>query len=283
MPAARSRTDRWRESLHQIATRGGGLELSVERAISAAPAAPDLVWRVRLLGIKDGELLVEQPAALGHAFSIDEGTTLVAVMAVGQNRWMFKTRVVGRSGGASPFGRLNGLRIVMPSEVERCARRDFLRVSTAELRLPAVEVWPLLEPSSVVAAEVANRAQIADLERNGGLGAGTATDLLLPEVGPKFSAKLMNVGGGGVGLLVEREDAAAAERARLVWMRINLMPRIPAPLGVTAKLVHSHLDSGQNLYVGAAFEFAFHLDHRAFVIDQISRCLSRIQAERNAA
>ncbi len=60
---------------------------------------------------------------------------------------------------------------------------------------------PLLEPSTVIAAETANRHRILDRKP------GTPDDLL-PEVGPAFSAKLMNIGGGGVGLLVTRDEAA---------------------------------------------------------------------------
>jgi hypothetical protein len=282
VPAHRSRTDRWKESLHQIAQRGGGIEFSIARSANS-PSGPDLVWRVRLLAIQENELLLEQPIAVGHAVKLEDGMPLVAIIAVGQNRWMFHTRVMGASDGPSPFGANRGLRIGAPTSVERCTRRDFLRVSTAGLQLPTVECWPLLDPASVVAAEVANKAAILDLERGSAAPSQGPDSILLPEVGPPFSAQLMNIGGGGVGLVVGREDSGAAERSRLIWMRVNLAPHIPAPLALTAKIVHTHLDSAQNLYAGVAFEFAFNPAHREFIVDQVTRYVSRVQAHAKAA
>jgi hypothetical protein len=285
VPAHRSRTERWRDLLRQIAERGGGLEFSVAKGASGPEHSnsPDLVWRVRLLGITDTQLLLEQPVAMGSPIKFEPGMELVAVMSVGQNRWMFHTKVLGPADGPSVFGAQRGLRVAAPTNVERCARRDFLRISTAELRLPQVRCWPLLDPSSVVAAEVANRAHILELERGAGSPQVSEDSVLLPEVGPPFSAKLLNIGGGGVGLLIGRDEAPAAERARLIWMRVDLVPQIRAPLGLTARVVHTHLDSAQNLYAGAAFDFAFNPGHRDFVVEQVTRYVSRVQAQARAA
>jgi hypothetical protein len=86
----------------------------------------------------------------------------------------------------------------------------------------------------------------------------------------------MNIGGGGLGLIFSKEDASAADRCRLVWMRIDLRPIIPAPLAVTARLVHKHLDSAQNVVAGAAFDFSFNQPHRDFVVEQILRYVDTI-------
>lgn len=270
MPAHRSRTERWRELLQQIADRGGGIEFSVARPedANAGESQGDLMWRVRLLHVTDSELLVDMPSAAGQPVHMVSGLELVAVMTVGQNKWIFRTRTIGQA-PLFPGSRATGLKLSAPEKVERCYRRDFLRVSTAELRLPHVDVWPLLQPSSVVMAEAANKDRILEAIRTGTTPAEGSE--ILPEVGPKFSAQLMNVGGGGVGLLVGKDDAAAAGRTKLCWMRVHLQPHVPLPLGITAKLVHTHLDSGQNLYVGAAFEFAFNPAHREFVVNQIVR------------
>lgn len=224
------------------------------------------MWRVRLLHVSDTELLVDHPSAAGQAVQLPKNLELVSVMTVGQNRWIFRTKTLGTA-PLFPGARATGLRLAAPEKVERCYRRDFLRVSTAELRLPQVDCWPLLQPSSVVMAEATNKSRILDAARTGTPGPQGAD--ILPEVGPKFSAQLMNLGGGGVGLLVSKEDAAAAGRTKLAWMRIHLQPHVPLPLGITAKLVHTHLDSSQNLYIGAAFEFAFNPSHRDFVVNQI--------------
>jgi hypothetical protein len=226
------------------------------------------MWRVRLLNVSDTELLVDHPSAAGQSVQLPKNLELVSVMTVGQNRWIFRTKTLGVA-PLFPGSRATGLRLSAPDKVERCYRRDFMRVSTSELRLPHVDCWPLLQPSSVVMAETANKERILEATRTG--VTGPEGNDMLPEVGPKFSAQLMNLGGGGVGLLVSKEDAAAAGRTKLAWMRVHLQPHVPLPLGITAKLVHTHLDSSQNLYIGAAFEFAFNPAHREFVVNQIVR------------
>lgn len=278
MPANRSRTERWRECLQQILERGGGLEFSVAQG-DGVPTAGDLVWRVRILRLTDEEIIVERPSAAGQVFDLAGNVELVAVMSIGQNRWMFKTRTLG----GDPRSRLgNAMRLAMPEDVERCRRRDFLRVSTASLNLPSVTCWPLLDPLSVVAAEVANRALIMDLES--GAASASPKAEVLPEVAPPFPARLMNLGGGGVGLLVGPKESSSLDRSKLVWVRVDLTPMVPAPLGFTARVVHTHRDSEQNTYVGAAFEFGFHASHRDFVVSQITRYITLLQsAQRRAA
>jgi hypothetical protein len=291
MPASRSRTVRWRECLDQIRDRGGGIELAFARPEFETPggdtaARSDLMWRVRVLDVSDDELVVDQPTAIGRPMQFFEGTALLGVMSVGQNRWMFHCKVRG----AKPLGvrngeTLHGLRLTPPEQVERCTRRNFLRISTAELQLPDVQCWPLIDPTTAIAAEVANRSSVldhADAHLTGHYAKQT-DPFLLPEVGPEFRARLMNIGGGGAGLIVKREDAAGLDRARFLWVRIPLMPHVGAPLAMTARVAHRHVDSEQNVYAGLAFDFAFHAAHRDFVVEQLSRYVERMQAFCKAA
>ncbi len=289
MPANRSRTERWKECLHQIFERNGGLEISVDQQGASALGGhessgghADVVWRVRLLRLNDREMMVERPAAMGHSFSLPVGTSLIAAMSVGQNRWMFRTTITGEV--ARSMTGPGGLVLAMPEHVERCSRRSAFRISTAEMRLPLVTCWPLLDPASVVAAEVANRAAILEAQRGTSPSLQLSDDsaLVLPEVGPSFPAKLMNVGGGGVGLLIERADQSAAERSRLLWLRVDLRPRIALPIAMTARVVHVHNNSEGQLYYGAAFDFAFHEAHREFVVSQMTRYVEGL-AQRQAA
>lgn len=265
----------------QIAQRGGGLEIAVDRG-HENPAVSDLMWRVRVYSVSDSEIILEQPGAAGKSVRIEVGTPIVGVMSVGQNRWMFQSRVCGPRNSRFPT-RPGTLCIAQPENMERCIRREFLRVATTELRLPHVECWPLLEPSSVIPAEAANRERILNLQRPLPRMRDTFVDEILPEVGPGFAARLMNIGGGGLGLLVAKEDATTASRCRLLWARLNLTPDIPAPIGLTAKVVHTHMDSAQNLHMGAAFDFDFNPAHREFVVDQITSYATRLQHLRNAA
>ncbi len=293
VPASRSRTERWRDCLRQVFERDGGLELALpsgDEGRSGFAGGKNLVWRVRIAALTDDEIHVEKPSAVGHAIDFPPGLTLVAAMAIGQNRWMFHTRALGPLGASRDGPRWTSpaiLRLAMPEQVERCQRRSFYRISTAEVALPRVECWALLDPSSVVVAEVANRALIHDLSAADITGARPSPalhddPLVLPEVGPKFSARLMNLGGGGAGLMIDRNDSSALERSRLFWVRIDLTPHIAAPIAVTTRLAHTRLDSSMNIHAGMAFEFTFHPTHKQFVVDQITRYVGALQRQQQA-
>jgi len=280
MPANRSRTLRWRETLRDICSRGGGIEISLRGEGSSCDEVADLVWRVRLLEVSEEELVVEMPAAFGQTIPLPSGAAIVGAMSIGQNRWMFHSRVIGIERIADRSTRAAaGLRLHAPDRVERCLRRDAYRVSTASLSLPPVECWPLLDPTSAIAAEVANRALVRELERapEGDTSDPPASSWTLPEVGAKFEARLANVSGGGLGLVLDADQATRSDRAGLLWMRIDLRPTLVAPIGVTARQVHSHRDSAQRTHIGCAFEFQFNPSHRAFICEQIGRYVERVR------
>ncbi|QOI99755.1 MAG: hypothetical protein HRU70_04370 [Phycisphaeraceae bacterium] len=274
MPANRSRTERWRESLRQVYERGGGLEVAVMRGPGDEGGAVDLVWRVRVLGLSEREIVVERPGALGRCVEVPPGTGMTCAMSIGQNRWMFASRVVRSTPG--PRG---SLVLAMPEGVERCPRRNFNRVSTVGLRLPQVECWPLLDPSSTAVAETANQSAMRAALSGGPHGAiDTIAAAALPVVGPVFPASLVNVGGGGAGLLISKEHAGAVDGTRLYWFRVHLTPELPLPLSMTGRVVHHHLDHEQNVAAGVAFEFALNPAHRDFVAEQIERFSARVSA-----
>lgn len=279
MPANRSRTDRWKDSLHRIYERGGGLEFAIKHE-KQDDGVKDIVWRVKLLGISEKEMVIEHPGAMGQAFRIDDGIGLVGVMSVGQNRWMFDTRVLGKTENKTRHGTYPALRISMPEKVVRCMRRNAERTSIAHLDLPSVECWKLLDPLSAVPIEVANRVQIEELIRSGNTAEASNDPVALPSVGPGFHARLANLGGGGIGLIVPPEHRSQIDSGKLFWIRMDLRPEIPAPLVMTTKLAHTHIDSAQNTAAGMAFEFGYNNQHKGFVVQQISRYLSSVQGDR---
>ncbi len=295
MPATRSRNENWRQSLQQIQERNGSLEVTLPRYIDGDPsgeeAPQNIIWRVRLLGMTDDELVVEEPMALGHTFHLETGVELVGIIAIGQNRWMFRTRNLGPT-SVTLNGRvkISGLRLAMPNDVERCQRRNFYRVSTVGLTLAQVECHPVLDPGTVEAAEAASRVQIEEAIANepgaaagpvvaGRIGRAFEPPVLMPAVGPMIQSSLMNIGGGGVGLLFEPECRASLDTTKLMWLRLNLRPHIPAPLGVAGRIRHTHIDSMQRLYAGVMFEFAGQTAHQKFVVEQLCRYVALVQRE----
>ncbi len=282
MPASRSRTERWRDLLDQLAARGGALEIALSQSGIVEPHA-DLVWRVRILDLNETSIAVESPSVAGRTLKVQPGAELIATISVGQNRWMFVTRAQGYRVCRSRFGtEVAGLTLDMPVHVERCTRRQANRVSTAQVNLPDVQVWPLLDPASVVAAETANKALVLESMTPGNTLAPTSEpdspeSILLPQVGPRFQAQLQNVSGGGLGLILNPGEASAADRHHAFWLRIDLRPQIPVPVAVSARRVHCHLDSNGQTYAGMAFDFTFNPSHQRFVTDLFNRYIDELQ------
>ncbi len=279
MPANRSRTQGWRRSLQQVLERGGALEIAVAPERSGGDAR-HLVWRVRLLKLDDAEIVVEQPSTIGQHIDLERGIQLVAIMSLGQNRWMFHTENLGPTTAADGYRSVRALRLQMPENVERCQRRHHYRMETAALMLPDVEVWQLLDPKSVVVAERANELRFEADQRGGrsaGALAGSDRDLM-PEVGPKFTATLINIGGGGVGVRVRPEDAQTLARSKLFWLRFSLQPGLATPICATGKLAHTNVESSHHVYAGMAFDFSFNPVHQRFVVEQIRAAIARQQA-----
>ena len=285
MPANRSRTLEWRRCLKQLCERNGALEIAVSHRGDES-IQPHLVWRVRLLGLSETDMLVEQPAALGHAIDIRDGIELIAVLCIGQNRWMFTTTNLEQCElQLSDRKSLPALRLAMPQNVQRCQRRNYYRVETAALSLPQVDIWPLLDPKSVLIAERACQVQAESagqpttitgpVKRTDEIMASQeGNDLVMPEVGPKFTAMLVNLGGGGVGLRVRSQDSQALAHHKLFWMRIVLPSELATPICASGKLVHTHMESNHDTYAGMAFDFSFNPMHQRFVVDQICRYIA---------
>lgn len=288
VPASRSRTENWRDCLAKIQDRGGALEISIARTpvwvpgVTPEPLEPtsDVVWRVRVITVRPDGVLVEAPGAFGQTISIRPGVALVGAMTVGQNRWMFHSKVIAQQNDTRGIAQLL---LALPDGVERCTRRSFYRISSANLELPDIQCWPLLDPTSVVAAEAANRSQIKDAiaARQGAPVPAPSTPdepILLPDVGPMFHAKLLNISGGGLGIRVTAAEAAAAQRRPHIWLRLDLRPHIPIPVAVTARVAHTHIDSMQELHTGLAFDFSFNAEHRRFVVDLFAKYMQQIES-----
>ncbi|MGI9014314.1 MAG: hypothetical protein ACR2GY_08710 [Phycisphaerales bacterium] len=281
MPARRLRNLDWQRSLQQVHERGGSLDMAIASSSQDMATVLDeginVLWRVRLLDLDDDAIVVERPSALGSAIELETNIEVVVILTIGQNRWMFRTRNLGPialDSGGGRYGSLpvQALRLAMPTNVERCQRRSSYRVNTSALRLPAADVWPLLDPKTVIIAERANELRFENPETACG-----PDDLRLPDVGPRFSAELVNLGGGGVGLHVPGNESQSLLRHKLFWVRVALPPHLKAPICATAKVVHTHMQSSQDYYAGMAFDFTFNPGHQKFVVEQIGSYVASVQ------
>lgn len=267
MPASRARGTHWRKTLAQVCERDGAIELALAPPEGGeGPSRGDLVWRVRLLRVGDDEMLVETPRALGRDVPIATGTELVGAIVIGQNRWTFRARVLAAFvPHRAPQG--GTLAIEMPDHLERCQRRHG-RYDATGLQLPTVDLWSLLDPSSVVPMQRAAMPLIEHALAGHPIDA-SVLDEYQPVVGPRFSATLMNIGGGGVGVRLEPADAVILAHHPVLWVRIPLGDAMPVPLLATGKVVHTHLDSAQFTYAGLAFDFSFNPAAQRLITEQI--------------
>ena len=282
MPASRSRTQEWRRSLRQIQERGGAIEFTIaqpenekENDPASHASGADLVWRVKIIQLDDKEIVVESPMALGRDIQVNADMELVGAIAIGQNRWTFRTTSIG-SYTEGRYKDHPGLRLKMPTRVDRSQRRR-IRVDTQAINLPKVEIWPLLDPKTVIPIERANELAFESLQKGEPFDAGSSDESVMPTVGPKFSASLANLGGGGVGLMVEPDDAGPLGRHRVFWFRLDLSPELPVPAVASGKVVHTHIDSSQRTYVGVAFDFSFNPGHQDILASQIAYYIDRRQ------
>ena len=147
MPAQRSRTSGWRRCLQQLVDHKGSLQIALA---PNGPSGHDFVGRAKLISIDDDEIRIEMPTAAGEPLPLEEGVQLLGIIAIGQDRWMFRSRCLG-SVPYRAYGKDGiGLKLQMPSTVERCQRRRDYRITTDTLELPTISAWPLLDPRSVV-------------------------------------------------------------------------------------------------------------------------------------
>ena len=127
---------------------------------------------------------------------------------------MFSTVNMGSSSHQVNRHRTVGtLRLQMPTTVKRCQRR-LNRVATGTLEMPEVELWPLLDPKSVVVAERACRL---------GFDVFVTTDDMAFNTGPFFSPKVLRE-------LVMPRFRRLAEVVTLPWVLHsdgNIMPFLP--------------------------------------------------------
>lgn len=94
---------------------------------------------------------------------------------------------------------------------------------------------------------------------------------------------MLNLGGGGVGLLVNPQDRSIFETPSLVWLMLDFRPDLPVPLGVVGRIRHTRIDSMQYLHAGIAFEFGHDREHERFIGDEICRYVAELQRQDAAA
>ncbi len=128
MPATRSRTENWQAQPEQIHQRArteitlpryiGKTDTGVPTVTEDEPGSAKTSSASASSDMDNASITVDQPMVLGRTIDLKENIN-PSVIAVGQNRWMFRTRVLAvnieASGGHNA---ITGLRLKMPTNVD---------------------------------------------------------------------------------------------------------------------------------------------------------------------
>jgi c-di-GMP-binding flagellar brake protein YcgR len=236
----------WTRTVSELAERNESIEL---RPVPAADGHEMPAVRLRLLAVEStGTLLVERPLMGASEQGLRKGAAVTILMVVEGQRW--EATSVIRS--ALPY-RLNdqqtvrAWRLAAPRNIQSAQRRAFFRADTGGVDIDPVILVPLLTEG---------------------------------EEGPPLQARLVNIGGGGMGVTIPLcpELLRRLKASRHYECRI-LLPRIGAgPLDVTAELVHLRRIASDLAYLGLTFR-TDHAMNRRFIEDTIVRFTTWLQRE----
>ncbi len=266
----------WQRMIDELAAHNGTLEIGLPCAFE--PMGPDghdqdslddipKSWRVRLLSLSGDQWIVERPPIAGRRTGgLITGATLIGNISQKQRKWSFRTSILRTQlFELNARNRVPALRLSPPRDVGSAQRRSFYRVSTVGAQLPAVNIWPLLDAQTCLAAE--DRMQLVHLDPE----ASPNAPLQQPDLGDGFVGSLVDISAGGAALSVEATHAPAFEQHKLFWMEL-LLPTNDYPLLVAADPVHVHHDRVKKvLQIGMEFKHDHNQTYRRFVQENICR------------
>ena len=240
----------WQAALLGVAGEEGLVEVA---AMNHTTGQTDGGWhRTRLAAIEQGAIVVQRPSSAATRAALVPGRHVCLMFAAGPNRWTLYSRVEGFTlRPINDHTRLACLVLQWPREVSTVQRRAFFRAATASLDLPDVHLQPLIDDASAQAADLPARAR------------------------QPLRAQLVNISGGGLGLVVDHSAAPAANR--FLDYRCTLqLPTHDAPLELTVRHVHLRRNANETLYLGVMFVFDDLVQQR-HVADTICRFTTALQ------
>ena len=220
----------WRPTAESLQLRNGSVELTP----GGMPDAKFLkrAYKVRLFDCTPRGLIVEQPN-LSDAGEFETGSIVTLLIADGPTRWLLSCKVLGET-----RHELND-RVAVPSyqlsspvDVKSAQRRNHFRASVAAVELPPVMMTPWTPDEDSPEAGL---------------------DLRVGRPVP-FKGKLLNIGGGGIGLEVPQKVSAQIRHVRHYTCSIAL-PTCDDPLVVDGGVAHLCLNPNGTHYLGFKFEF----------------------------
>ncbi len=269
--------NQWQNALGVIEERNGVIELYIADPNNPLePDAPGLQWKVRLLALEDGRLVVDKPAGKNRVPPqyLSKDCLFHGVIDIDQTRWGFAMRLIG----PDQFELNNGvasdcLRFEVPFNIHNAQRRNFYRICTYGIDMEPARLWPLFDLASTVPAQA--YARQLWLESN------TDEDRLpQPDLGLALEGETLDVSGGGVLQQFDYRLLEYFNGCDLFWLRLRL-PEQPASLYMTARLARmcpEPIDG--RLLIGLAFTFDQDPPHRHFIEKHLCRFVAELQRNR---
>lgn len=190
--------------------------------------------RVRLLALASNGVVIDRP--IGQAFTrhMVKGTRLHVLVAEGAERWEFHAAILD----TVPF-RLNdstevpAIVISSPKTVHSAQRRAYFRVTIGSVAVKNTRLTPIL----------------------GDAQTETESDEAAPQSDIKpFEAKLLNIGGGGIGVLTPQRVAWQLPMVRRYECTLPL-PTRKTPVVIPADVVRLEEQEDGTTYMGLQFDF----------------------------
>ncbi len=214
----------WMAALERSVARNAPVELQRLAPDGRDEYAPLL--KSRMLGLDQAQMVVEEPTGPDAEQMLQTGSQVMLYIAEGDDRWEFATQVLETTRFAlNASVRVQALRLAAPTSASKAQRRDFYRVDTAGVVDEPVQITVSIPHAQGESAE------IIELE-----------------------GRLVNIGGGGMGLTVNEQAARRMLRADKVHCKVAL-PTLNHRLELNVRVAHSQQQSRDVHYMGLQFIF----------------------------
>ena len=211
-------------------------------------------FTARMVAWQEGVLLATAPVAHGRPVALEAGQAVVCSCKLGQEVLRFSARVAQRCQAAESDAGTPPLQLAELTPPEVVQRRRYYRIPLTGRQPSAVTCW-LVEPARRDA------------------GAGSPAEDAAPS-GPRVFCKrdgrVMDLSGGGIGIVIDDPRFAADAQGRQVWVRFG-MPAENESLIFRAAVRHVQEHPGGGCRIGLEFvEYIEPGQHQA-VIERLGR------------
>ena len=283
----------WRQLLVTLERRGGAVRISGTSEENPGAFGPG--YQTRLLGVDSLGLVFQLPGRPGAVKYFRPGSVTEVLVADENQHWQFVSVVQGLvSYRLNARTEVQAVRIDDPYEVHRVQRREYYRVACAGSNVAPVLVEPLVVdvpgapgtgprverskapggPAHAAIATVPGR-QIAAWRP----GHHTVTLRAGERVDRRqgFQAKLINIGGGGMGLLAPPESIEVINSTDRFQCTLAL-PMLDDPLVLVVHCVHRKPIPNGTHVLGMRLQIDDRWEER-WCADQLMKCSAWLQRQ----